>query len=85
MSTATEDRIDIRSRIVRDFSYHAPLTAEVVDRHERVRSICRTAALQLAETVPPGRELSQAVSKLEEAMMHGNAGIARNPTGELIG
>lgn len=60
------------------FDYHPPSRSDVADRHEKVRQACKGAAAVLADMVPEGRELSMALTDLENAMMHGNAGIARN-------
>ncbi len=68
----------LKARITHDFAYHAP-TGNKVKTHERVRNLLRDAALELATLVPEGRELSTALSKLEEAMVWANAGVARNP------
>lgn len=59
------------------FEYHPPRDQETVRRHHQVREACRYAANVLATVVPDGREKSLALTKLEEAMMWGNAGIAR--------
>lgn len=64
---------DLESR----FAFHPADTQEKRDAHESVRFICRRAAEDLLMLVPPGREASTMVTKLEEAMMFGNAGIAR--------
>lgn len=60
------------------FAYHAP-TGGKAKKHEAVRDACLQAALEIAVHCPPSRELSLALTKLEEAMMHANASIARNP------
>lgn len=63
-------------RINNDFKFH-PATDITAPKHGEVRDICLTAALNLVELVPMGREQSLMLTKLEEAMMWGNAGIAR--------
>lgn len=59
------------------FTYHAPPDSYTVEAHERVRKTVRRCAEDLLEDVPPGRERSLVLTKLEEAMMWANAGIAR--------
>ena len=63
--------------IVRNFTYHAP-KADQIDRYTQIRR----AGLQMANlfTVccPESRELSLAMTKVEEAVMWANAAIARN-------
>ena len=61
------------------FDYHPPADQETVDRHHQVREAY--AANVLATALPDGREKSLAMTKLEEAMMWGNAGIARSQHG----
>jgi hypothetical protein len=64
--------------LVHRFAYHAP-TGGKAKKHEAVRAACLEAALEIAVHCPNSRELSLAITKLEEAMMHANAAIARNP------
>ena len=47
-------------------------------RHASIRRLTYDLAVQYRELVPEGRELSLAYTKLEEAMMWANAGIARS-------
>lgn len=64
---------EIQNRV----NYHRP-TEEAVGRHERVRGVIFEALEKISEAVPPCREQSLAITKLEEAMFWANAGIARN-------
>lgn len=66
----------LRERIENDFIYRPP-TPEKVDRHQAVRDFAMGFAIALAKYCPEGRELSLALTKVEEAMMWGNAAIAR--------
>lgn len=59
------------------FAFHAATTAEKRDEHTSVRQACRRAADLIDELCPDGREKSLAITKLEEAMMWGNAALAR--------
>lgn len=59
------------------FDYHKP-TPEKVLMHEEVRSVLLYTALKLNDIVPEGREKALMLTHLEDAMMWGNAGIARN-------
>jgi hypothetical protein len=65
---------DIKHR----FNYHAPPHYGVVAAHTAIRQACLEAAKLVDLHVPAGRERALALTKLEEAMMWGNAGIARN-------
>lgn len=67
-----------KDELARRFNYHQPNTQEKIDRHARVREACRKASEEIVEaTGPPSREQSTAITKLEEAMFHANAAIAR--------
>ncbi len=59
------------------FGFHPADTQDRQDRHGQVRQACLRAAQALDDLVPEGREKSLAITKLEEAMMWANAGIAR--------
>ena len=69
----TEDDLDNR------FTYHPPTDPAVRGRHEDARAIARTAATEFVDLLPPGREASLAITKLEEALFWANAAIARDP------
>ena len=60
------------------FSYHAPVGNQSM-AYEAIRSGAREYAHFLNRTVPDGRELSLALTHLEEAVFWANAGIARDP------
>lgn len=66
-----------REDIEHRFAHHAPIDHTVGEAHKDVRAICLDAALELVQRVPHGRELALALTKLEEAMFHANAGVAR--------
>ena len=61
------------------FKYHKPSTAETVISHEFMREAAALYGSLVLEVVPPGREQSLAITKIEEAMFWANAGIARDP------
>lgn len=60
------------------FTFHPADTIERADSHQAVREACKDLAILLNHAVPDGREKSLAVTKIEEAMMWANAGIARS-------
>lgn len=66
----------LAERINIDFAFH-PATPDTGPRHDRIRRLCRSLAHELTAEVPTGRELSCALTALEEVMMWSNAGIAR--------
>lgn len=63
-------------RIDNDFTYHKP-PVDVQSAFHEIRATARILAQTMVRTVPEGRELSTALTRLEEAVMHANAGIAR--------
>lgn len=60
------------------FRFH-PAGPERGAQHQVVRDAMAKAAEVVVSYVPPGREQALALTKLEEAMMWANAGIARQP------
>ncbi len=63
---------DIKNR----FSYHPP-DGNKAKKHEAIRDIVEDTAYVFFALVPQSRELSLALTKLEEAMFWANAGLAR--------
>lgn len=64
--------------IAHAFTYHPPTADQVVD-YERIRAEARDFVETLVDLVPPSRELSLAITKIREAVMWANAGIACHP------
>jgi len=60
------------------FDYHPPGSNKVKDQFGTIRFACKELAETVVTLVPEGREQSTALTKIEEAMMWANAGIARN-------
>lgn len=75
-STANQRKVSDDSLDNR-FSYHAP-TGEKIAAHEEVRSVLGDVAKYLVAKLPPSRETSLALTKIEEGMFWANAAIARN-------
>ena len=67
----------VREQIERCFTYHSPKDDQP-PRYNLIRATAKGLALTIAENTPPSREQSLALTKLEEAVMHANAAIARN-------
>lgn len=59
------------------FVYHPP-KSDQPGRYERIREMASDLATYMNGACPPSRELSIAMTKLEEAAMWANASIARN-------
>lgn len=60
-----------------NFAYHAPKEGQP-EKYEEVRQDAKRFAETLAELCPPSRELSLALTNLEQAVFWANAAIARN-------
>lgn len=68
----TVDRAELHERI----GYHRA-TIETAPLHAQVRTLIEDTSAALLELVPAGREQATALTKLQEAGMWANAGIAR--------
>lgn len=66
----------IHERIDNDFTYHCP-PPEIAINFPILRNKAKELAYLIIDLVPSGREQSTALTRLEEAIMHANAGIAR--------
>lgn len=62
--------------LITRFSYHPP-TGDQPAMYDAVRAKARRFALELNEACPASRELSLAITSLEEAVFWANAAIAR--------
>lgn len=71
------ERRELTRRITSDFKFH-PATETTGPFYTEVRQACELLAHRLHSLIPESRELSLALTKLEEAMFWANAGIARN-------
>jgi hypothetical protein len=68
----------VNPQIENNFKYHTPGNPGVSNAHDAVRHECKVLANILDDLLPPSREKSLALTKLEETMMWANASIARN-------
>ncbi len=64
-------------KIENAFTYHAPKDGQP-EKYQAIRDKAKELAYLIHELVPPSREQSLAMTKLEECSMWANAGIARN-------
>ena len=64
-------------QIENNFSYHAPKAGQP-ERYTKIRSEAKKLAILLSVECPPSRELSLAMTNLEQAVMWANAAIARH-------
>lgn len=67
----------MNEKIENNFRYHAPKEGQP-EKYTALRDKAKEFAYLIEELVPDSREKSLALTKLEEAVMWANAGIARN-------
>ena len=60
-----------------NFTYHVP-KGDQPERYAYIRAKAKTFAELLLAECPPSRELSLAITKLEECMMWANSSISRH-------
>lgn len=78
------DPNSLKARIENDFTYHKPPT-EIAQNFVTLREKAKELAFLLESLVPSGREQATALTRLEESVMHANAGIARQYPAEKVG
>ena len=61
----------------RKFKYHEVKEGQD-EKYNNIRATAKQFALLIEQSVPDSREKSLAITKVEEAMMWANSGIARN-------
>lgn len=66
-------------KIDRAFTYHPP-HGDQAERYVEIRDYAKTLARLMCGLCPPSRELSLALTNLEQAVMWANSAIARNET-----
>ena len=71
------ERLSLKDRIDHDFKYHEP-DEFAIKRHESIRDHAKVFAEFLADNCTESRELSLAITALEESVMWANASIARD-------
>lgn len=69
----------LTERVEHDFTLHPPVNPQVGQQMDAIRSEFKGLALRMAAILPPGREQSTCLSKLEEACFWSIAAIARGP------
>lgn len=66
-----------RERLENNFVYHAQKEGQP-EKYEKIRKDAKYLAEVLMSLCPPSRELSLALTNLEQAVMWANSAIARN-------
>lgn len=68
---------DLTTRIQNDFIYHSPFGTQP-ERYQALREKAKELAGLMIASCPDSRELSLALTNLEQAVFWTNASIARN-------
>lgn len=67
------------ARIANDFTFHSPIPERnQAERYETIRGMAKELAHRLLTLCPPSRELSVALTNLDQVVFWANASIARN-------
>lgn len=74
---AVVSKARLLGRIENDHTYHPPKPGQA-GRYEEIRAFAKEFAFLVANRTPESREQSLALTKIEEAVFHANAAIARN-------
>jgi len=72
-----EPKEDVVKKLDNNFCYHTPKDGQA-ERYVEIRDEGRNYAYLLSRQCPPSRELSVALTALEDCVMWANASIARN-------
>jgi hypothetical protein len=77
MSTGYVKESPVFDKLENNFIYHKPI-GDQAERYVEIRDKGKELALLLETLCPTSRELSLAMTNLEQAIMWANASIARN-------
>lgn len=69
---------EAHERIERDFTLHPPVSPEIGEKMDVVRSEFKLLAHFVVDHCPSSRERSSSITRLEEALFHAVASIARD-------
>lgn len=75
------DGLDERQRyeLDRRCDHHPPVNLKEVEQHARWRAAVKGLMAEAMRSLPPCRETSMVLTSLDDALMYGNAAIARPP------
>ena len=71
------DLVNVENDLINRFTYHAPMPNQI-GKFENIRKNARWMVELFTKMCPKSRELSLAITKIEEAVFWANAAIARN-------
>lgn len=73
---APRGRVPSTDELRRRFFFKPPRDEEAIEHHKLVSDLAFSHAVELVRICPPGRNLSLALTALEEVRMRANAAIA---------
>lgn len=79
MTTEAEQRQALKDRWLNDTTLHPPAAPQVGEYMDHLRNLGQTLGLDLIELCPPSRELSLALTSLEQTIFYAIASVARSP------
>ncbi|MEV0427867.1 hypothetical protein [Micromonospora sp. NPDC050495] len=68
-----------RYELDRRCDYHPPKDLATAEAHQAWRKTVKAAMAEAMRSLPAGRETSMVLTALDDALMYGNAAIARPP------
>lgn len=68
-----------RYELDRRCDHHPPVNLARAEQHARWRAAVKVVMAEAMRSLPPCRETSQTLTALDDALMYGNAAIARPP------
>ncbi|MFU8873185.1 hypothetical protein [Micromonospora sp. SL4-19] len=68
-----------RYELDRRCDHHPPKNLETAEAHARWRAAIKVVMAEAMRSLPAGRETSMVLTSLDDALMYGNAAIARPP------
>lgn len=80
-----DPNVAAHERVEHDFTLHPPVSPETGAEMDAIRSAFKELAHAVVERCPSTRERSSALTRLEEAMFHAIASLARNQPRPQIG
>lgn len=71
-------KTDLHARVEHNLTLHPPTNEAVIERMAHVRASAKQFAHDVVDACPEGRELSMALTEIEDACQHAIGAIARN-------
>jgi hypothetical protein len=82
--TTTTAKDALHAQVEHNLTNHPPVAPEIIEAMEEVRSVAKNLGHTVIGFCPIGRDLSLALTHIEDATMHAIAAIARGQA-DLLG